>query len=344
MFVSKYSSTGTRVWRKFYQSPYASFPVSVPLAMSVSPQGKIVILAYHRGTNNVNDLHIFQYADDGTLAWHKDVDNASGNLVILNGFEIESNGDIVVFGTSGGGRYVLKKYDSGGNEKWSDKGILSSRTSSQSVIDDSGNIYTAFSSPDGLIIKKYDENGNFLLQKSHSFTSPGSFFIPRALIAMNSQIVVLGQHIYEALTTIPFEMLLDEQLNEVSSTIHYSEHGDFVDYSVNESGDIYELWQIPTYKGAYIYYSSVKKLTSDPVGISDLDSPNDIIHLYPNPAYDQLYLTTEKNGEFRIYNVYGQLVLTELITSPHSFIDIQKIKPGIYIWRMNNKQGKLIIK
>lgn len=345
MFVSKYTSSGTRIWRKFYQSPYASFPVSVPLAMNVSPQGKLVILAYHRGTNNVNDLHIFLYADDGSLEWHKDADNAAGNLVSLDGFEIESNGDIVVFGRSGNNAYVLKKYDSDGNEKWGDKEILTSGTSSQSMaIDDSGNIYTGYSSKNSLNIKKHDANGNFLLQKSHSFASPGFFFFPRAMVAMNSQIVVLGQHNYEPLASIPFEMLLDDQLNEVSSTIHYSEYGDFIDYSVDGAGSIYELWQIPTYKGAYIYYSGVKKLALDQVSFSDAESLDDIIHLYPNPAYDQLHLRTEEKGEFRIYNVRGQLVLNKQITSTHNSIDIQKIKPGMYVWRINNNQGKLIIK
>ncbi len=345
MFVSKYTSTGTRTWRKFYQSPYASFPVSVPLGMKISPQGKIVILAYHRGTNNVNDLHIFQYADDGTLEWHKDVDNAAGNLVSLDGFEIESNGDIVVFGKSGGTFYVLKKYDSSGNEKWSERKILASRTDSRSMaIDDLGNVYTGFSTPSSLIIRKHDANGNFLLQKSHSFTSPGSFFYPQALVAMNNQIVVLGQH-YISTTAIPFEMLLDDQLNEVSNTIQYNtEYANFTDYSVDGAGNIYELWQTPTYKGAYIYYSGVKKMALNPVGISNVELLNNIIHLYPNPAYDQLHLRTEENGEFRVYNVRGQLVLNKQITSTHNSIDIQEIKPGVYIWRMNNNQGKLIIK
>lgn len=139
-------------------------------------------------------------------------------------------------------------------------------------------------------------------------------------------------------------MLLDDQLNEVSSNIHYSEYGDFIDYSVDGAGSIYELWQIPTYKGAYIYYSGVKKLALDQVSFSDAESLDDIIHLYPNPAYDQLHLRTEEKGEFRIYNVRGQLVLNKQITSTHSSIDIQKIKPGMYVWRINNNQGKLIIK
>ena len=345
MFVSKYTSTGTRTWRKFYQSPNASFPVSIPLGMGISSQGKIVIIATHRGTNDVNDLHIFQYANDGALEWHKDVDNATGNLMGLAGLEIMSNGDIVVFGRSGNSAYVLAKYDSSGNEKWSDKGILFSGTDSQSMaVDDSGNVYTGFSSKSGMTIKKYDASGNFLLQKLHSFTSPGTFFYPRALVAMNSQIVVMGQHNYQPSRPIPFEMLLDDQLNEVSKTIHYSEYGSFVDYSTDGAGNIYELWRTPAYKGAYIYYSGVKKMALDPVGISDAELSNNIIHLYPNPAYDQLHVKTEEKGEFRIYDVQGRLVLSKSISSVQKQIYIENIKPGMYIWRMNNNQGKLIIK
>ncbi len=76
-------------------------------------------------------------------------------------------------------------------------------------------------------------------------------------------------------TAIPFEMLLDDQLNEVSNTIHYNtEYANFTDYSVDGAGNIYELWQTPTYKGAYIYYSGVKKMALNPVGISNVELLN----------------------------------------------------------------------
>ena len=49
------------------------------------------------------------------------------------------------------------------------------------------------------------------------------------------------------------------------------------------------------------------------------------------------------NGEFKIFNMHGKLMLTETITSINQSIDIQLLKPGIYIWKMENRKGKLVV-
>lgn len=81
------------------------------------------------------------------------------------------------------------------------------------------------------------------------------------------------------------------------------------------------------------------------VGIGENESDLKAISVYPNPADDQFILNTgEINREFRLYNLQGQLVLSEWINSSQKSIDIHRMAPGMYIWRMNTFQGKLMVR
>ncbi len=54
--------------------------------------------------------------------------------------------------------------------------------------------------------------------------------------------------------------------------------------------------------------------------------------LYPNPATaDIVYVTTEKNAtkEIRIFDVFGELVLTDRISV--KALDISRLSPGVYM-------------
>jgi len=48
-------------------------------------------------------------------------------------------------------------------------------------------------------------------------------------------------------------------------------------------------------------------------------------------------------GEFRIYDIQGKLMLTEVLTAPNQSTDIRSLKPGIYIWQLKNRRGKLVV-
>ena len=71
--------------------------------------------------------------------------------------------------------------------------------------------------------------------------------------------------------------------------------------------------------------------------------------LYPNPAIaDVVYVTTEKNNtkEVRIYDVFGELVLRDRLTT--KAMDISQLSPGVYVVQVteNNKSmtRKLVVK
>jgi hypothetical protein len=54
--------------------------------------------------------------------------------------------------------------------------------------------------------------------------------------------------------------------------------------------------------------------------------------LYPNPAAaDIVYVTTEQNAvkQIRIFDVFGELILTDRISS--KALDISRLSPGVYM-------------
>jgi hypothetical protein len=94
---------------------------------------------------------------------------------------------------------------------------------------------------------------------------------------------------------------------------------------------------------------------------SDLHSqPNGIannyisyVNLYPNPATDYFILNVpenaiSKNPVLNIYNLAGQVVLSENIKSANQFVDVFKLTSGYYIYEINikgmsNVRDKLIV-
>jgi hypothetical protein len=71
--------------------------------------------------------------------------------------------------------------------------------------------------------------------------------------------------------------------------------------------------------------------------------------MYPNPAYgEEIYITTETNGnkEIKIFDVFGEIVLTDRIAT--NTLDISRLVPGVYVLQVTEKKKtmtrKLVVK
>lgn len=71
--------------------------------------------------------------------------------------------------------------------------------------------------------------------------------------------------------------------------------------------------------------------------------------LYPNPATSNtVYITTTDNAHknVRIYDVFGELVLTDRLTGHR--LDISRLSPGVYVVQVHEGQRssnrKLVVK
>lgn len=71
--------------------------------------------------------------------------------------------------------------------------------------------------------------------------------------------------------------------------------------------------------------------------------------LYPNPVLaDVVYVTTDKNHlkEVRIYDVFGELVLTDRLST--KALNISRLSPGVYVVQVTENEKsitrKLVVK
>ncbi|WP_222981908.1 T9SS type A sorting domain-containing protein [Flagellimonas meishanensis] len=71
--------------------------------------------------------------------------------------------------------------------------------------------------------------------------------------------------------------------------------------------------------------------------------------MYPNPAYgEEIYITTETNGnkQIKIFDVFGDVVLTERIAT--NTLNISRLVPGVYVLQVTEQEKtmtrKLVVK
>lgn len=87
----------------------------------------------------------------------------------------------------------------------------------------------------------------------------------------------------------------------------------------------------------HFYFS----ISLNPVGINNLDLNNKIL-VYPNPATDLIYLSTEFDGiNIRIYDITGKEVFYETSNSDNTKIPLHEFPKGIYFLQAESIDGKI---
>ncbi|MEZ4776245.1 MAG: PQQ-binding-like beta-propeller repeat protein [Bacteroidia bacterium] len=352
MFISRYDATGTLQWTRFYQSPSSSFPYSKPYEMKYTAGGKLVIAAIHKGANNDNDLHIFQYTTDGTLEWHKDVANQSGNLTDFAGMEIATNGDISIFGSSGIGNYVAARFDSTGTLLWDEKGSTGSLGAPRRMaVDTQGRTYLCFSTNSHVYVRLLNTSGGLITDAQLSLPSTGSFYFPWRCAIVNDQLAILGEHLTPA-GGVPFQMLLDNQLSLVYGYIDSLQRAKIQAMAVDPTGDLYgayttgDLSLSEGYRGAL-----VRKYTIGTVGLEgDFLPGTQSMRIYPNPAREEIWvgLDVTQPGQYRfsLYDLQGRRVarLGESTLTPGlqeiRFSLPAQLNEGVYLLGVASEQGR----
>lgn len=334
MFLSKYNPTGNLQWTKYYKSP-ASFSYSKPFNMLFSKTGKLLLAATHKGANSDNDLHLFQYSTDGTLEWHKDVQNKSGNLVDFSGMHIADNGDITIFGSSSIGSFCSARYDKSGNEKWNYSGLSPSTQAPRSMaVDDNGTSHFCFSSSTGLIVKSVNNNGKLIREKMFSWNTGGNYYFPWTCAVINNQLVILGEHTMPIGAT-PLQVLLDSQLNEMYVGIDSLYQGKITSLALDNNNKLYAAYFTGDIslglgqRGTTIRQYEIGKVNA----ITPISTSENQPKIFPNPTSNQLNILFEKETitGCDVLDLTGKKVLSKRCNNHLEKIDLTPLTPGNYL-------------
>ncbi len=71
---------------------------------------------------------------------------------------------------------------------------------------------------------------------------------------------------------------------------------------------------------------------------------NEEITAYPNPAFNQLNISTYSNGMATLYNQNGDLVITKKLIKGQNTLDVKAINSGLYLLRISDEKGEIIQK
>lgn len=77
---------------------------------------------------------------------------------------------------------------------------------------------------------------------------------------------------------------------------------------------------------------------SSPVGVQEL--PVITAEVYPNPANDNITVSTATTGQFRLIDAQGRVVLSEQIVNVQQQVDISRIAHGAYTWQLLSDEGQ----
>lgn len=71
------------------------------------------------------------------------------------------------------------------------------------------------------------------------------------------------------------------------------------------------------------------------------NAPADFLQVYPNPVSGMLQINQNftPDGELRIYNMLGQLVMLKSFDSPTMLLDVSQFSRGIYVIQLKNVEG-----
>ncbi len=313
MFLERYDSDGSLQWHVDYESPSPTFPFAMPFDIQYTAQGKLVIGASHKGANEINDLHLFQYLTDGTLDWHEDVINQGGSAVVLLDMEIDVNGDIYIFGSSGFG-YVAAKFLPTGTSEWTYSGSTSATQAPRSMARDmEGNLYLTLSSASNASFIKLSPSGNLLVENSVTTNSTGAFYFSEESEIIDNKLVVLGDHLNAAFGTVSFQMVLSSNLEPMFIAIDSLETADIFSSSLDGDGNIYGAYMTGTLSlGKGARSAIVKKFSMEPLGLKEHRDVAEIMTIYPNPTSGDFELAFKQPqpGSFQISirDIQGRLV------------------------------------
>ena len=178
-------------------------------------------------------------------------------------------------------------------------------------------------------------NGYYLSDSENDLTK---WSFPNISIPANSYLIVWcdtagntqsGLHTTYRLSADQEEVYLSSPVGNIIDAVHF----------VNMENDI-SYARVPNGTGVFTRQSETFNKNNQ--NISGFNSYIDNkIRVYPNPSNDRVYILGI-DGEFTIYNMFGQEIFSDCINGRTISIDISRWNTGVYFIKTNNLTKKII--
>jgi len=206
--------------------------------------------------------------------------------------------------------------------------------------------------------EKSEPDPNKIGRESYGFTSEGDFWISNAVVESIFGVtqVEIGFWSYSENTWTVEPMILNGNLYIFNSHDFYDDFRDYLFYLTTPEGKI----PVPAYiinrlvnvsdaqsngTGGYNFHTLPKErpidtksvmITSMPTNSKLLKDKEPKINIYPNPAYDKLFIELANNEPsfYEVINIMGKIVLKNELHG--NIIPIVNLPAGIYILRLSN--------
>ncbi|MBK9048953.1 MAG: T9SS type A sorting domain-containing protein [Bacteroidetes bacterium] len=299
------------------------------------------------------DIALIKYNSSGVQQWVQRFDITGIDYETPSSFAVSPGGNCYVGGMysvngGGGADYLVIKYDSSGNFKWSSVyNVTAGEDWLKSLkIDSSENVYVTGTSalnsgPDrNYFTMKYDSSGNILWTRSYDSSNGLGFGEDAKALCLDYL-----NNVY--VTGFSFDG------KKYIFTIKYDTNGDTLwvasyRYNSMSSSEAYNC-SCDSYNNVYLsgvhndYNGSVSLITlkyGSTVNVEEIISSNDYV-LYPNPTSSILNLFLKNEVNIIVTNMLGEIVLQKNAEGKVE-LDVTSLSAGIYFIKAGNEVRKFV--
>ena len=171
-----------------------------------------------------------------------------------------------------------------------------------------------------------DEAGNYFFKLFAAYSGDRGMTWTDPVHITNDFMLTYTEHVYAQAAVMGHTLVVAVQADGMTGTFVQSDDTDGSDN--HYSGYTYDLDELFPNAG---------------VGVSEIEH-NTQISVYPNPAVGQVNVMLNKSAEVTVYNIMGQVVMTQEGKVGVNTLDISNLTSGIYFVSAGNDTQKFIVK